>query len=69
MKNPKSTVPDRKAISFARTQHSNHVSLLIGLADEGQILVLEQYVENSFTTNHHTKFEHASLKHLEVIKS
>ena len=29
-KNPKSAVPDGKALSFARTQLGHHVSLLIG---------------------------------------
>jgi len=33
-KNPKSSVPDGKALSFARTQLCHQVSLLISLADE-----------------------------------
>ena len=35
----------------------------------GRILVLEQYVEDGITTNHHTKFKLDSSKHLEVIPS
>ena len=34
----------------------------------GRILVLEQYVEDGITTNHHTKFELFSLKRLEFIQ-
>ena len=34
-KNPKSAVPDGKALLFARTQLGHNVSLLISLANEG----------------------------------
>ena len=34
-KNPKSAVPDGKALLFARTQLGQNVSLLISLANEG----------------------------------
>ena len=34
IKNPKSAVPNGKALLFARTQLGHHVSLLIGLANE-----------------------------------
>ena len=34
-KKSKSAVPDGKALSFASTQLGHHVSLLIGLANEG----------------------------------
>ena len=34
-KNPKSAVPDGKALSFARTQLGHNLSLLISLANEG----------------------------------
>ena len=34
-KNPKSSVTDVKTLSFAHTQLCHHVSLLIGLANEG----------------------------------
>ena len=35
LKKSKSAVPDGKALSVARTQLGHHVSLLIGLANEG----------------------------------
>ena len=34
-KNPKSSIPDGKALLFVRTQLGHHVSLFIGLANKG----------------------------------
>ena len=71
-KNQKVQSPTEKP--FHWRARNCHILVFIGSADEGVgegawILVLEQYVEDGITTNHHAKLVLSSFKRLKVIQS